>query len=72
VNVGGIPDVVESGREGLLIEPTTAAISVALRRLLSDPRLREELGARGRQRANGEFTFQNFQRRLLAILNEIA
>lgn len=70
-NVGGIPDVVENGREGLLIEPTAEAISAALRRLLSDPRLREDLGARGRQRANSEFTFENFQRRLLAILNEI-
>lgn len=70
-NVGGIPDVVENGRGGLLIEPTTAAISAVLRRLLSDPRLREELGAHGRERVHSEFTFGNFQRRLLAILNEI-
>jgi phosphatidyl-myo-inositol dimannoside synthase len=70
-NEGGIPDVVENGRGGLLIEPTTKAISAVLRRLLSDPRLREELGARGRQRVHSEFTFENFQRRLLAILNEI-
>jgi phosphatidyl-myo-inositol dimannoside synthase len=70
-NVGGIPDVVENGREGLLIEPTAEAISAALRRLLSDPRLREELGARGKQRVNSEFTFENFQRQLRAILNEV-
>ncbi len=70
-NVGGIPDVVENGREGLLIEPTTKAISAALRRLLSDSRLREELGARGKQRVNREFTFESFQRKLLAILSEI-
>jgi phosphatidyl-myo-inositol dimannoside synthase len=70
-NVGGIPDVVENGRGGLLIEPTTKAISEVLRRLLCDPRLREELGAQGRRRVHSEFTFENFQRRLLAILNEI-
>ncbi|MGB6484597.1 MAG: glycosyltransferase family 4 protein [Candidatus Acidiferrales bacterium] len=69
-NVGGIPDVVENGREGLLIEPTAEAISAALRRLLLDPQLREELGARGKQRVNSEFTFESFQRQLLAVLNE--
>lgn len=69
-NVGGIPDVVENGREGLLIEPATEAISSALMRLLSDHRLREELGARGKQRVNNEFTFEGFQRRLWAVLNE--
>jgi phosphatidyl-myo-inositol dimannoside synthase len=70
-NAGGIPDVVENGREGLLVEPSVEAICTALRRLLSDARLREKLGARGRQRVNSDFTFESFQRRLLAILNEI-
>jgi phosphatidyl-myo-inositol dimannoside synthase len=68
---GGIPDLVENDREGLLVEPTAEAISLALRRLLTNRSFREELGARGRERVNREFTFESFQRRLLAIVNEV-
>lgn len=70
-NVGGIPDVVENGREGLLVDPTVQAISSALKQLLTNQSLREELGARGRNRVNSEFAFDSFQRRLLAIVDEI-
>jgi phosphatidyl-myo-inositol dimannoside synthase len=71
-NAGGIPDVVENGREGLLTEPTTKGVSAALKLLLSDAQLRVGLGAQGKQRVNSEFTFEAFQQRLLAIVNEIA
>lgn len=70
-NFGGIPDVVENGRQGLLVEPIAAAISVALRRLLSDAPLREEMGKQGRERVNRDFTFAAFQRGLLSILDEV-
>jgi phosphatidyl-myo-inositol dimannoside synthase len=70
-NMGGIPDVVKNEREGLLVEPTVEAVRSGLRRLLSEPKLREELGARGRNRVNTDFTFDSFQHRLRAILNEI-
>jgi phosphatidyl-myo-inositol dimannoside synthase len=33
---GGIPDVIENGREGLLVRPTVEAVSAAVRCLLSD------------------------------------
>jgi phosphatidyl-myo-inositol dimannoside synthase len=71
-NAGGIPDVVENGREGLLTEPTGKGVAAALKRLLSDPQLRASLGAQGRKRVHEEFTFKAFQQRLLAIVNEIA
>lgn len=70
-NAGGIPDLVENGRTGLLVEPTVEAVGTALRRLLSDKQLREELGACGRQRVNSDFAFCRFQSRLQAILNEL-
>ncbi|MGH7820531.1 MAG: glycosyltransferase, partial [Candidatus Binatia bacterium] len=42
----GIPDVVDDGRNGLLVEPGDAqALAAALRRLWSSPDLRERLGA---------------------------
>jgi len=50
--VGGIPEVVEDGVEGLLVAPEDpAALSGALRELAADPVLRERLGAAARVRA---------------------
>jgi glycosyltransferase involved in cell wall biosynthesis len=48
--VGGIPDVVKDGVNGLLVAPgDAAALERALRRLLRDPRLAAALGAAGRE-----------------------
>jgi phosphatidyl-myo-inositol dimannoside synthase len=64
-NAGGTPDVVEHGREGLLVSPETEAVSSALAQLLSNPVLRADLGIRGKQRVIREFSFECFQQRLL-------
>lgn len=48
---GGIPDLVEEGRSGLLVEPGDhAGLVAALERLALDPILVAALGERGRQR----------------------
>lgn len=70
-NAGGIPDVVENGREGLLVEPSIEAVAGALRRVVSDKQFRQELGARGRQRVSADFTFERFKDRLTRIVNEL-
>jgi len=50
--VGGVPEVLEEGRDGLLIPPADAeAIALAIGRLADDPRLRSELAARARGRS---------------------
>ncbi len=47
--VGGIPEVVRDGQEGLLVPPgDVEALTVALRRLIADPALCGRLGAQGR------------------------
>jgi glycosyltransferase involved in cell wall biosynthesis len=52
--VGGIPDVIEDGENGLLIQPDrTDELADALRRLTSDPGLRERLGKLARARVQG-------------------
>lgn len=68
-NVGGIPDVVQHEREGLLVAPTVEAISSALRRLLSDPLLRKQLGMRGQERVRTEFSFAQFQAQLSSAID---
>jgi phosphatidylinositol alpha-1,6-mannosyltransferase len=70
-NAGGIPDVVEHGREGLLVSPETEPISSALAQLLSNPVLRADLGMRGKQRVMREFSFECFQQRLLNTVKEL-
>ncbi|WP_052573638.1 glycosyltransferase family 4 protein [Haloferula sp. BvORR071] len=53
--VGGIPEVIDEGETGLLIEPkNVAALSAALSRLLVDAALRGQMGARGRDAILGK------------------
>ncbi len=68
-NAGGIPDVVEHGREGLLVQPTEEHVEGALKLLLSDPALRKELGMRGKERVKNEFSFALFEQRLREMVN---
>jgi len=57
--VGGIPDVIEDGANGLLVpEKDKAALSGALRRLALDPDLRKRLGAEARRRAQRRLTWE--------------
>jgi glycosyltransferase involved in cell wall biosynthesis len=47
--VGGIPDLIEHGRTGLLVPPDNpAALADALRKLITQPALRRQLAERGR------------------------
>jgi glycosyltransferase involved in cell wall biosynthesis len=50
-DVGGISDIVSDGRTGILVPPgNSEGITNALLRLLDDPGLATQLGARGRRR----------------------
>lgn len=52
--VGGVPDVVDPGQEGLVVPPgDSVALTDALVRLAGDPDLRERLGRAARERASG-------------------
>lgn len=48
---GGLTELVEHERTGLVVAPTPAAIAAAVERLCADVDLAEELGANGRERA---------------------
>src|SRR5262249_38099065 len=54
--VGGVPEVVEDGRSGLLVEPgSPAALAEALARLASDAPLRHRLGREAARRVRERF-----------------
>jgi glycosyltransferase involved in cell wall biosynthesis len=55
--VGGIPDAVRHGTEGLLVTPgAREELAQALLRLLSDPALARKMGDSGRRRVASEFS----------------
>jgi glycosyltransferase involved in cell wall biosynthesis len=54
--VGGNPEIVRDGRDGLLVpRGVAAAVSAALRRMFADPGLAGRMGAAGRQRVRDRF-----------------
>lgn len=66
-NVGGIPELIDHDKEGLLIPPADpTALAAAIQRLAGDPALRQRLGEAARARAGGEFslstTVRNYDR----------
>lgn len=67
-NVGGLPDLVLPGYNGLLIEPNAAALRRALQQLIEDEDLRLCLGRRGRQVAE-VFSLERWQAQWQQTLN---
>jgi glycosyltransferase involved in cell wall biosynthesis len=72
--VGGIPDLVEDGENGVLVSPgDTDALTEALVRILGDRALAERLGAGARASAAGWRTGpEEFARRLRELVERVA
>jgi glycosyltransferase involved in cell wall biosynthesis len=59
-DAGGLPEVVEDGVTGLVVQKADAeALARAMRRLLDDEPLRKEYGRAGRQKALAQFDWLN-------------
>lgn len=70
--VGGIPDVVTDGRDGLLVPPgDPAALSAACLRLLTDPALADRLGRSGRRSAVTRFAWSRRLPDYLRLFREL-
>jgi glycosyltransferase involved in cell wall biosynthesis len=71
--VGGIPEIIEDGRSGLLVPPgDVPALGEALERLWSDPALARALGESGRREVVPRFTWEGLVDRLDAVYREVA
>jgi glycosyltransferase involved in cell wall biosynthesis len=57
--VGGIPELVEDGDNGLLVAPADpAALARAIERLADNPEESQRMGLRGRERMEEQFTLE--------------
>jgi L-malate glycosyltransferase len=66
--VGGVPEVIEDGVDGLLVPPRDAAsLATAILRVLRDPELATRLAAAGRERARLEFGFDRVVAELRSV-----
>lgn len=71
--VGGVPDIVQAGRNGLVVTPgDRAALAAAISRLLADPAERQAMGARNRRQALAEFDLPTYADKLMALYTEVA
>jgi glycosyltransferase involved in cell wall biosynthesis len=84
--VGGIPEVVDHGRTGLLVpiearsatdvEPADADrfardLASAVNSLMADPARREAMAARARERVEREFSWRSIARKTLEFYEEL-
>ena len=69
--VGGLPDMIEDGKEGLLIRPTPQALAEALSKLLASEELRQALGTAAVEAAQ-RFSVQTMARKYEALYEERA
>jgi glycosyltransferase involved in cell wall biosynthesis len=72
-DVGGVPEIVEDGQTGVLLElpPTAPAIAQELARLLDDPSLRTRIGGRAEQRFLERFTAERWAARLREVYDDV-
>ena len=62
-SVGGIPSIVEDGRTGYLVPPGDAeAIALRIEQILSDGKLAEKMGDRGKAVVKSRFNLENMVR----------
>jgi glycosyltransferase involved in cell wall biosynthesis len=70
--IGGTAELIDDGENGLLVPPgDAAALAVALRRVLGDASLREELARKARGRAEAKFSREAMGSRVEGVYEEL-
>jgi glycosyltransferase involved in cell wall biosynthesis len=69
-DVGGVPEAMVAGETGLLVKPSSAELADALKELLSNFSLREQMGRRGREFVSSNFTWDICAQKMLGVYRE--
>lgn len=70
--VGGVPEIIDDGVTGLLVEPNSPdAIADAMVRLLDSPTLRDQLGTAGRTAVESRFSAALMARRVVEVYAKV-
>lgn len=71
--VGGIPEMVDDGREARLVAPADpGALAAAFDEILADPELAARLGAAAERRYQRDFSFRSYVERVETLYAELA
>ncbi len=64
-NVGGIPEIIQNGKNGYLVEKRAEAQIIDRLKLLSEnPQLRKEMGANGKQKIKEKFSEEKIEKQI--------
>lgn len=71
--VGGVPELIEHGEMGLLVEPgDAAALSAAIQSMIADPERAAAMAVKARRRVMEEFDIEKSAQRLFGIFRSLA
>ncbi len=69
---GALPEVVEDGKNGILVAPRDSrALAGAIKRLLKDDHLRKTMGEEGRRRVVRQFDWREAARKTIEVYREV-
>ena len=70
-NVGGLPEIIRHGENGLLVDNVPAAIAAAIRQLLDAPAFARQIGEAARRTVMERFTVEQMVRRTMEVYRQV-
>jgi glycosyltransferase involved in cell wall biosynthesis len=71
-NVGGLPEVVENEKTGLIVEKQNSSLlAESIEKLINNLKMREEFGNNGRQKVLREYDWQHSLDTMVAVYNSV-
>jgi glycosyltransferase involved in cell wall biosynthesis len=70
-NVGGLPEIIRHGENGLLVDNAPESIAAALRQLLDNPAYAQRIGDAARRTVMENFTVEHMVRRTMEVYRQV-